>query len=88
MKITGPTDLDDLVRQYRLAQHIEKREQEVIPPLDTSAKYLSIKEYAKLLNVSTKAVYRGCAGGAFEGAIKLGRIWRIPVKRCNDEELE
>jgi excisionase family DNA binding protein len=83
--ITGQIDLKDFQREYKQRQRqselFEKREQKVIKPLDRSADYLSIKELAALLNVSEKKLYRSCAGGAFEGAIKLGRTWRIPVKK-------
>lgn len=84
MRITEPMDLKEFERQYRLAQHIEKREQEIIKPLDVSSNYISIKEYAGILNISRSSVYALCAGGALEGAIKAGGLWRIPVKNRSD----
>jgi hypothetical protein len=98
MRITGDIDVDEFKRQYRLeeqkAQKAEKKKQKPIPPLDASATYFNVEEYAKLLRVSTAAVYKGCTIGAFEGAVKLGSRWRIPVRNAgckrttNDDDAE
>jgi hypothetical protein len=62
MDITGQIDLKDFQREYRQRQKyseiLEKNVQKVIKPLDASATYLNIKEYAALLRVSDKAVVR------------------------------
>ena len=63
-----------------IAQHIQKRPQEVVPVPDSSVRYVSIKEYAALLGISVSSAYALVAGGAAEGAVKLGRIWRVPIK--------
>ena len=63
---------------YHKAQHIKKRPQEVIK-INPEARYVSINEYAKILDISTSSAYALVAGGAVDGAIKVGRIWRIPI---------
>jgi hypothetical protein len=74
-------------RQFVYAQWIEKREQMLIPMLNTDMEYISIKEYSERFALSGAKTYNGCAGGGLN-AICLGRIWRIPVKRSNYAGLE
>jgi hypothetical protein len=73
-------EFEKLKSSYVTAQWIEKSEQKVIPMLDMSMEYISIKEYAERFGISMTKVFCYCAGGGL-GAIKLGRIWHIPVKR-------
>lgn len=40
--------------------------------------YLYVKEAAKVLKVSNRRVLELIAEGRFPGAIKVGRLWRIP----------
>ena len=42
---------------------------------------ISVKEYARQKGVSLKAVYDQLAVGRVPGARKVGREWRIPVRK-------
>jgi len=68
------------MENFNKAQHIEKRAQQLIEVPDSAVRYVSIKEYAKILGISTSTAYALVAGGAAQGAVKLGRIWRVPVR--------
>ncbi len=39
---------------------------------------LTPAEVADVLRVSKKSVYRLCEAGAIPGALRLGRLWRVP----------
>lgn len=48
--------------------------------------YLTVGELADRIRVSKRSIVRRCGDGSFPGAIKLGHLWRIPVKEedlCN-----
>ena len=48
--------------------------------------YLTVGELADRIRVSKNSIVRRCRDGSFPGAIKLGHLWRIPVKEeglCN-----
>jgi excisionase family DNA binding protein len=42
-------------------------------------KLLSTAHAAQLLDVSPRTVARWCRDGQVPGAVKLGRVWRIPL---------
>lgn len=56
-------------------------------PLDPEGyTYLTVGELADRIRVSKNSIVRRCRDGSFPGAIKLGHLWRIPVKEedlCN-----
>ena len=70
----GEIDVKDFVRQ-------KKAENEArIPIVDSKMKYLSTKEYAELLGKHPVTVANWLLAGKIEGALRVGRQWRIPVK--------
>ena len=62
-------------------QQKKAEEQAKIPIVDSKMKYLSTKEYAKLLGKHPVTVTRWLAAGKIAGAMKVGRHWRIAVER-------
>ena len=44
----------------------------------TDKKYISTKEAAELLGLSTRRIVGLCNKNSFEGAIQEGRNWKIP----------
>ena len=49
--------------------------------------YLTVEELALRLRLSRDSVLRRCRDGSIPGALKFGKLWRIPVKEeppsCN-----
>lgn len=49
--------------------------------------YLTINELAARLRLSRDSVLRRCQDGSIPGALKFGKLWRIPIKEetpsCN-----
>lgn len=41
-------------------------------------RYLSTAQVAKKLNLSTKTIERKLRAGWFFGAVRIGRLWRVP----------
>lgn len=50
-----------------------------IPIVSKSNEYLTPEEYSKHVKKHKVTIYRWLNSGKIEGAIKLGRCWRIPV---------
>lgn len=42
--------------------------------------YLTVEELALRLRLSRDSVLRRCRDGSLPGALKFGKLWRIPVK--------
>lgn len=42
--------------------------------------YLTVEELALRLRLSRDSVLRRCRDGSIPGALKFGKLWRIPVK--------
>ena len=61
-----------------LEQH-RKKAKERVPMLRSDMKYVTPKEYAAFVNMHTVTVYGLLAAGRLEGAIKIGRKWKIPI---------
>lgn len=40
--------------------------------------YLSVDEFAKLWHISNRSIRNYCAKGLIEGAVKVGKTWKIP----------
>ena len=56
------------------------------PLVPEGCTYLTVGELADRIRVSKNSIVRRCRDGSFPGAIKLGHLWRIPVKEedlCN-----
>ena len=51
-----------------------------------SEKYESVTEAAKRLGVTTRAVQKWASQGKIPGAVKLGKLWKIPknINSIND----
>jgi len=58
-----------------------KQHQKRIPILNPSLEYVSPKEYAKLIQAHLMTIYGLLNAGSIEGAIKVGRHWKIPVMK-------
>ncbi|MCL2574891.1 MAG: helix-turn-helix domain-containing protein [Defluviitaleaceae bacterium] len=54
--------------------------QNQIPILDGSYKYLTPKEYAAFIGKHQVTILNWLADGRIEGAVKVGRNWKIPIK--------
>lgn len=44
--------------------------------------FISAEEFASRLNITARSVRRRCCQGSIPGAIKAGKLWRIPVKKA------
>lgn len=60
-----------------------KQKRDKIPVLEISRKteYLSVIQYAKLLGKHPITIYKWLEEDRIDGAVKLGRCWRIPITR-------
>lgn len=47
-------------------------------------RYLSVEEYAERTNRSPVTVRAMCKNGRIDGAVKCGKLWRIPAKESKD----
>lgn len=48
------------------------------PPSPIAEQYITVRELAQMLRVSTMTGYRLCHNGDINGVIKIGRSYRIP----------
>ena len=58
----------------------QKQSNTKIPKIKQNTKYLSTREYATLLGKHPVTIIKWLLDGRIEGAIKVGREWRIPVE--------
>jgi hypothetical protein len=70
---TGEIDVRDFVKQAR-------QKQSKIPILNANYLYKTPKEYAEFLGKHPITIFKWLTAGKIEGAIKVGRNWKIPVK--------
>ena len=66
----GEIDIRDFMKQHRK-----------IPILSKNYEYVTVKEYAKIINSHPVTVTRWLKEGKIEGAIRVGRRWKIPVSK-------
>ena len=69
-------DLDVFVAQYNKRKAASEQIEDV--------HYLTADEYAERTHRSAVTVRVMCRNGEIEGAVKVGKLWRIPVKDTAD----
>jgi len=54
-----------------------------IPIITQGYEYVTVKEYAKIIKIHPVTVLRLLGSGKIEGALKVGRRWKIPIAKGN-----
>ncbi len=65
-------DINDFIRDYKSRNRKSPQIEDV--------QYISVNEYAERIKRSPITIREMCKRGEIEGAIKDGKLWRIPIK--------
>jgi hypothetical protein len=74
MSRPGEIDVKDFIKQKK----DENRKK--IPMLNANFCYKTPNEYADFIGKHPVTIFKWLAAGRIEGAVKVGRNWKIPIK--------
>ncbi len=77
-EVTDVQDLEQFIAEYKK----NKQDDEA-----ADIRYMSVAEYAEQTQRSPVTVRVMCQNGKIKGAVKFGKLWRIPVKESSDMQV-
>lgn len=51
-------------------------------------RYVSVKKFAEMFDLSYHSVIRNCEKGKIPGAVKVGGVWRIDPNSLNKKKMK
>ncbi|MCL2840293.1 MAG: hypothetical protein FWE05_05915 [Defluviitaleaceae bacterium] len=61
---------------------LNKQRKKKVPVLNKAFDYVSPKDYSKIVKSHPVTIYGLLSAGSIEGAVKVGRHWKIPVGKA------